>query len=168
MLLQFELNTAMLTVSGLISIDDHAEMAHNICPGMWSRYPEHGHTWDAAGKEMLGGNFNSLSLIYTAVSLVQSMSIRVWCLHLASMGATTYCSTSCGEDLPLWSCHQSAAKQTLGSAYCAAWRRLSDLLQGIYHAWYRVHHGSCSMHHGAAPSRIAARLWPPCLLSVPR
>ena len=69
MLLQFELNAAMLTVSGLISIGDHEDMANNVCPGMWRRWPEYGHTWDSAGKEMLGGNFNSLSLIYTAVSV---------------------------------------------------------------------------------------------------
>ena len=67
-LLQFELNAAMLAVSGLVSLDSYAEMVQEICPGMWRRYPEYGHTWDAAGKEMLSGNFNSLSLVYTAVN----------------------------------------------------------------------------------------------------
>ena len=66
--LQFQLNVALLTVAGLVSIDDHVEMGHHICPAMWASRPEYGHVWDAAGKETLSENTSFISFIYVAVS----------------------------------------------------------------------------------------------------
>ena len=69
---------ALLTVAGLVSIDDHMEMGHHICPAMWASRPEYGHVWDAAGKETLSENTSFMSFIYVAVCLRLTRAVSMW------------------------------------------------------------------------------------------